>query len=313
MPTRRRREVTALAVPAPNRTDDGMSWLNEQGAPPVLDERGRLAEPFSIAFFDHEGELLKRERYGVGIRLPATPAELSVLQMVMAPLDHKGVEQPATEAHMLFGQPVVGRPAVPYYPQATGGHSHGSAEGGPSMAKAKVKSGGKKAATMTDAEKDEQARKARVRNRAWKRARAVSTAAMERFVRDWAAGKVDWKALEKAFATEDKSKGEKKPTVKATAPKAAAKKKGTTTTKPSDPTHPGLSKGAIKGPRFGTSHPVPKPTAAKSKGNRQAIQKTMAAKNGNGSNGKERMQETADANLKAAEETGNPEAVASKK
>jgi hypothetical protein len=215
----RTREVATLNFNGPLHGLDG--WIAEDGRRPVTDDRGRLLEPFVITHRDQDGDVIKRERFGIGVTLPTTPEQLEVHARIVVPLDHKGNETAPTETWFLWGVPMVGRVPTPFYLASTVGTA--GSTGGHVMATATKQKSKPKAAQKSAGDKDELARKAKVRNRAWKRARAISNAEKEKFVKAWDAGKVDWQALEKQFAEEDRNKGKPKTTVKVT-PKAKTTK-----------------------------------------------------------------------------------------
>jgi len=56
----------------PHVTEDGLTWLDPNSNPPTLDAKGRLAEPFVL-----ELKYGGRESWGVGLKLPDTPAAFS--------------------------------------------------------------------------------------------------------------------------------------------------------------------------------------------------------------------------------------------
>lgn len=53
----------------PRTTTDGMTWLDPKGNAPKLDDKGRLQEEFVLTT-----DLGQKERWGVGTKLPLTPA-----------------------------------------------------------------------------------------------------------------------------------------------------------------------------------------------------------------------------------------------
>ena len=65
-------------------------WVDIHGQPPKLDAQGRLTEVFTTALYNDEGELMKVERWGVGVRLPTPPG---VLEREAAERERKPQEQ----------------------------------------------------------------------------------------------------------------------------------------------------------------------------------------------------------------------------
>jgi len=65
-------KATATKTPWPHVTEDGLSWLDPDGNEPKVDKDGRLTEPFVL-----ELKYGARERWGVGLKLPDTPAVYS--------------------------------------------------------------------------------------------------------------------------------------------------------------------------------------------------------------------------------------------
>jgi len=61
-------EGTIRRNPYPHVTEDGLTWLDPDNNPPVVDDRGRLKESFVL-----ELKYGARERWGVGLVLPQTP------------------------------------------------------------------------------------------------------------------------------------------------------------------------------------------------------------------------------------------------
>lgn len=55
---------------SPRLTADGATWLDPDGKPPVENSKGELVEPFVFQLANGA-----RERWGVGLKLPDTPAK----------------------------------------------------------------------------------------------------------------------------------------------------------------------------------------------------------------------------------------------
>lgn len=72
------RKPSASAAAEPTTTAlysaDGMTHLDPEGRPPVTDAGGRLTKPFVLHILRGDGTIAAKELWGVGLKLPDTPA-----------------------------------------------------------------------------------------------------------------------------------------------------------------------------------------------------------------------------------------------